>query len=325
MICFLPLVGAGLNTSQNVHFAVLWSSPQRPLFDNWLSSLADAMMSDEVSPAPRELYNYNILAEFFPQGSDVSGDGRFGDGQWRVAVERKVAMLANVVASVPEGDLVVLSDVDLEFFNNSLGRVLGFHKEAGNAVTFMAEPRMGVNTGFVLLTVSNQTRRFVRTWAASVSRNDQVALNNWLKRSPRHRPHFGFGPLDNNVEEQMGEGVADKETDEAAAAEGPRDEQGGASGIACSAPLQEEDSGEARQQGRCLPPIGDLPKRMGVFPPSLVCNRQENLYYDSALYHVIGFRHGGIAMKVSQLGKVAGRMVGWQKEIAARRKKRAVR
>mmetsp|Transcript_60451 Transcript_60451/g.113844 ORF Transcript_60451/g.113844 Transcript_60451/m.113844 type:complete len:308 (+) Transcript_60451:65-988(+) len=266
------------NFTKNVRFVVLWSSPQRSLFDIWISSLADSVSSDGIESKSQESFYYSIVSEFLPHVGGL-GDGRFGDLQWRGAVQRKVAMLAETMVTTLDEDFVVFSDVDLIFFNNSLSRILGYHKWSGNDVTFMAEPRAGANTGFMVLTASEVTRRFAQTWSRHVVRNDQLTLNEWLLRSPTHTRHFGFrssAKLDqNNVKEGN-----------------------------CSTGLDALN----------CPPIGDLPPRMGVFPARLACNRQENLYYDSALYHVIGFRHGGVAMKVTQLGKVAQRMADWQTE-----------
>jgi hypothetical protein len=162
-----------------VHIVTQWSPHQQPLFDLWVSSLANAMTSDGSNLK----FRYTVHAKFYRHEGNFTERGLCCDSRWSEAVKNKIKFIAETARSLPRGEIAIFSDIDIVFFNNSLAKVIEFHISSGSGVTF--QPRWkglsGMNTGFFALNVSESAILFLDEWAQRITKNDQDTLNSWFE------------------------------------------------------------------------------------------------------------------------------------------------
>ena len=122
---------------------------------------------------------------------DQIGTGEFGSDSWQRGVTAKLLWVQQYLSTVDDGEMFVLSDVDIQFFTgfavSELRRLLDeernvdvlFQREYGSA------DQTEVNTGFYIGRNTPWLRELIKDAIASCERaemmNDQTAINEQLK------------------------------------------------------------------------------------------------------------------------------------------------
>jgi hypothetical protein len=187
-LCFVS-VGCAVHAAAApfpIHIVTMFSLHQRPLFDIWWSQVTNAV---EVGSRPVNNREFRLIshAEIHEHNTSLGGKGICCDEKWVSAVNRKVHLVYEISKKCKPDSIVIFSDIDVMFFDTSVTTLIEHHLDSGNDITFMSRKlkhrsfkNPGVNTGFFLLTVRENTLQFMREWAKRVGRNDQDTVNSWF-------------------------------------------------------------------------------------------------------------------------------------------------